>query len=410
MLKKILLSFALARQNIVSRLFHTLLSVLGIVIGVAALVTILSMIDGMEKYAQEQITKTTSLKAVNIRTETHKNVNGVRLRKESYAYLDYGQFQQLVASLTHPAKTYLNLNQSHEVNLQGRNNPVGALTIGRAAPTPDDVQLAHGRSFTETEVNSKAKLAYVNHVLASHLMGKDSLSGLLGQKITFSNKEVQVVGILAPSEHPSEQAQLFIPITLFSQTELAAEPPFCTILADRVEEVPAIKAQAEKWLKGQFNGRETDFVVATNEMRVQQAAQGFLLFRIIMGLIVGISVIVGGIGVMNVLLISVNERTVEIGVRKALGAKKQDIMLQFLAESISISFFGSFLGLVIGILSTMVIIPVIKMLTHIPFQVAYTLTTFLIIAIIAVLIGIVFGTYPAVRAARLDPVEAIRRE
>ncbi|QHT68172.1 ABC transporter permease [Rhodocytophaga rosea] len=410
MLKKILLSFALARQNIVSRLFHTLLSVLGIVIGVAALVTILSMIDGMEKYAQEQITKTTSLKAVNIRTETHKNVNGVRLKKESYAYLDYSQFQQLVASLTHPAKTYLNFNQSHEVNLQGKNTPAGALTIGRAAPAATDVNMAYGRYFTKAEVDSQAKVAYVNHVLASHLMGKDSLSGLLRQKITFSNKEVQVIGILAPSEYPSEQAQLFTPITLFSKEELAAEPPFCTIIADEVEAVPAIKVQVEKWLSQQFKGKETDFVVATNEMRVKQAAQGFLLFRIVMGLIVGISVIVGGIGVMNVLLISVTERTVEIGVRKALGAKKQDILLQFLAESVSISLFGSFLGLVLGILSTMVIIPVIKMLTQAPFQAAYTLTTFLIIAAIAILIGIVFGTYPAVRAARLDPVEAIRRE
>jgi putative ABC transport system permease protein len=387
-----------------------LLSVLGIVIGVAALVTILSMIDGMEKYAQEQITNTTSLKAIQIRTETHKNINGVRLKKESYAYLDYTRFQQLAAALTLPAKTYLNLNQSHEISLPGKGMRVGALTIGRAAPATDDVQLGYGRYFTTTDVNSQAEVAFVNEVLARHLMGKDSLPGLLGQKIRFSNKEVQIIGILAPPEFPSEQAQLFVPITLFSAEELAAEPPYCTILADDVEAVPALKEQAEKWLKGQFNGNEMDFVVATNEMRVKQAAQGFLLFRIVMGLIVGISVVVGGIGVMNVLLISVTERTVEIGVRKALGAKKQDILLQFMAESVSISLFGSFLGLILGVLSTMVIIPVIKMLTKAPFQAAYTPTTFLIIAIIAILIGIVFGTYPAVRAARLDPVEAIRRE
>jgi putative ABC transport system permease protein len=410
MLKKILLSFALARHNILSRLFHTLLSVLGIVIGVAALVTILSMIDGMEKYAQEQITKTTSLKAVHVRTETHKTVNGVRLKKESYAYLDYSHFQQLVVSLTLPSKTYLNLNQSHEITIPGKGVKVGALTIGRAAPAADDVQLAYGRYFTKEEVNRQEKLAYVNHVLARHLTGTDSLPTLLGQKINFANKEVQVIGILSPSEYPSEQAQLFVPITVFSAEELAAEPPFCTIIADDVENVPALKTDVEKWIKQQFGSKESDFVVATNEMRVKQVAQGFLLFRIVMGLIVGISVIVGGIGVMNVLLISVTERTVEIGVRKALGAKKQDILLQFLAESVSISLFGSFLGLVLGILSTMVIIPVIKMLTNAPFQAAYTLTTFLIIAVIAILIGIVFGTYPAVRAARLDPVEAIRRE
>jgi putative ABC transport system permease protein len=143
---------------------------------------------------------------------------------------------------------------------------------------------------------------------------------------------------------------------------------------------------------------------------VEQAAKGFKLFRIIMGLIVGISVLVGGIGVMNVLLISVTERTSEIGVRKAVGANKRDIILQFLSESITISLFGSLLGLVVGILGTMIIVPIVKSLTGVPFQAAYTLNTLVVISILAVVIGIVFGTYPAMRAARLDPVEAIRRE
>ncbi|SFC33878.1 ABC transporter permease [Spirosoma endophyticum] len=139
-------------------------------------------------------------------------------------------------------------------------------------------------------------------------------------------------------------------------------------------------------------------------------AKGFLLFRLIMGMIVGISVLVGGIGVMNVLLISVTERTVEIGIRKALGAKKRDILWQFLSESITISTFGSVLGLALGLLSTMAVVPIVKALTDIPFQMAYTWNTFSIILVIAMLIGVIFGTYPAMRAARLDPVEAIRRE
>jgi putative ABC transport system permease protein len=150
--------------------------------------------------------------------------------------------------------------------------------------------------------------------------------------------------------------------------------------------------------------------VITNEFRVEQAARGFKLFRIIMGLIVGISVLVEGIGVMNVLLISVTERTAEIGVRKAVGANRRDIILQFLSESITISLFGSLLGLIIGILGTMIIVPIVKSLTGVPFQAAYTLNTLFVISILAVVIGIVFGTYPAMRAARLDPVEAIRRE
>ena len=127
-------------------------------------------------------------------------------------------------------------------------------------------------------------------------------------------------------------------------------------------------------------------------------------------LIVGISVLVGGIGVMNVLLISVNERTNEIGIRKAVGANKRDILLQFLSESITISAFGSLLGLILGVVGTMIIIPIVKAITEAPFQAAYTVNTLVIISLVALLVGIVFGTYPAIRAARLDPVEAMRRE
>jgi putative ABC transport system permease protein len=174
--------------------------------------------------------------------------------------------------------------------------------------------------------------------------------------------------------------------------------------------VNPIKEEVAAWLKKTFKDRENDFSIVTNEFRLEQAAKGFLLFKVIMGLIVGISVLVGGIGVMNVLLISVTQRTAEIGVRKAVGANRRDIILQFLAESITVSAFGSFMGVIFGVLISMAAVPIIKAFVEVPFHVAYTWSTFILIAVVSLVIGIVFGTYPALRASRLDPVEAIRRE
>jgi putative ABC transport system permease protein len=201
-----------------------------------------------------------------------------------------------------------------------------------------------------------------------------------------------------------------MPITLLSEAELLSSPPELILDAKNVEEVPLLKEEVGKFLSDRFPSSKNDFSIHTNEFRVQQAVKAFQLFRIIMGLIVGISVVAGGVGVMNVLLISVTERTNEIGIRKAVGANRFDIMLQFLSESVAISAFGCSVGLVFGILTTMAAIPIIKAIAEVPFQAAYTLNTLLVIVLVALVIGILFGTYPAVRASRLDPVEAIRRE
>lgn len=407
-MKKILVSFATAFQNIRTRFFHTVLSILGIVIGVAALVAILSLIDGMEQYAQEQITKTTSLKAILVQPNPYKSVNEVQVRKAHYAYFNYSSFQKMRSSLTKPGTTYLYSRQNGEISAQAITGKMGTSITALSIPLHPDLTLIHGRAFTESELQNRQPVAFINQKLARQLVGKQPEKTALGQQVTYNGKTLTVIGISADKD--AKTSQLLMPFTLLSDSALNASPPMCVIEAGNVEDVPALKTEFETWLKANMKNQLADFTIITNEQRVNQAAKGFLLFRLIMGLIVGISVLVGGIGVMNVLLISVNERTVEIGVRKALGAKKRDILWQFLSESITISTFGSLLGLVLGLLSTMAFIPIVKAITDVPFQAAYTWNTFILIMVIAMLIGVLFGTYPAMRAARLDPVEAIRRE
>ncbi|MBC5774034.1 ABC transporter permease [Pontibacter sp. KCTC 32443] len=407
MLKKLLNSFALALHNIRTRLFHTLLSILGIVIGVGALVTVLSLIDGLEKFAKEQITTTTSLKAVMIETNTYKRVNDVSLQKEDYGYLNFERFEKFSEKMAIPATGYIEFKKNSEI-LLADSSRVGASVHGVNTLHPKTINLKAGRLFTSKELTAKAPVAFANYSFAKQVAGKDSVQTILGQTVTYHNKPVKVIGILKPTKH--ERPQLYLPISLFTETELKADPPGVVFEVDDVEQVQTFKKDAEQWLKTNVAKDTTDFRVITNEGRLEQAAKGFLLFRIVMGMIVGLSVVVGGIGVMNVLLISVTERTVEIGVRKAMGAKKHDILLQFLAESVTVSLFGSLLGLVLGVLFAMGAVPVIKAFADVPFQAAFTLNTLIVITIIAIVVGIVFGTYPATRAARLNPVDAIRRE
>jgi putative ABC transport system permease protein len=405
MLKTITASFLLAIQNIRSNFFHTVLSLLGIVIGVASLVSILSLIDGMEKFAQDQISRTTSLKSIVINTHTNKIVNGVSVKKDSIQHLTYHDFQELQTSLTLPATGFLWQTRGKELHVIDDTLNVASLTTA-VSNLDTSFTVVAGKLLSEDDFKSARKNCIITVALAK-LLTKDKIyESLVNRKVVFSNDTITVIGVASSSR--TSNAELFYPITILSKTQLSEGPPQAMIDAREVTDVQNLKTEIVNWLTKRF-GPSNDFSVATNEFRVEQAAQGFMLFRIIMGLIVGISVLVGGIGVMNVLLISVTERTSEIGVRKAVGANKRDIVLQFLSESITISLFGSLIGLIVGILGTMAFVPIIKSLTKVPFQAAYTLNTLLVISILSVVVGIVFGTYPAVRASRLDPVEAIRR-
>ena len=404
MLKKISSSFLLAIHNIRSHFFHTLLSVLGIVIGVASLVAILSLIDGMEDYANKEITQTTSLKAIIIRSDAHKQVNGIRIRKDSFAILQPEHVAQL--ELSRPASWYVRRSSVDEISVG--DSTIGTNILATGVAIAPNTKVMAGSLFEVKDLQDKKNIVLINEIFAKQAWPTIELQMLIGKTVTIGSRTLVVQGVLANDKATTPYAVM--PITLLTQEELRTITPELIIEAENVEDVPKLSEEVVLFLKSKYPSFQQDFSIFTNEMRVKQAAQGFLLFRVIMGLIVGISVLVGGIGVMNVLLISVTERTSEIGIRKAVGANRTDIMLQFLSESVTVSAFGSLLGLIIGMLGTMAIVPIIHAITKVPFYAMYTWNTLAIISIVALVVGVVFGTYPAIRASRLDPVEAIRRE
>lgn len=405
MFKKIGESFLLAFQNIRSRFFHTLLSVLGIVIGVAALVAILSLIDGMEEYAKDQIATTTSLNGVVVRSNTSTTVNGVSIKRDSFNIIQYGSFMEARNAISKPATFYLLMHSAAQVTFGDDSVALGArVSATSVAIAPVVKKPVTGRLFSDADLENREMVVLVNKPFIK-AVSLDTVS-ILNKFVTFQGRRHRIIGVFKGVNEASPH--IVLPITLFTYRQMMDNPPELVIEVGSTLDVNFVKDEIHSWLKKKFPGN--DFSVFTNDQRLKQAEQGFLLFRVIMGMIVGISVLVGGIGVMNVLLISVTQRTTEIGVRKAVGANKRDIVFLFLAESITVSAFGSFVGLVTGILGSLVAVPIIKAITKVPFQTAYTFNTLLIISVTALVIGIVFGTYPALRASRLDPVEAIRRE
>jgi putative ABC transport system permease protein len=145
-------------------------------------------------------------------------------------------------------------------------------------------------------------------------------------------------------------------------------------------------------------------------MRVEQVEQGMLIFKLLIGALTGVSLIVGGIGIMNVLLASVVERTREIGIRKATGAQQRHILVQFLCESVAISCAGSLLGVLLGLATSFGVSAVMRARTNAPVYAWVSPSTIIVAVLASVLVGLTFGLYPALRAARLAPIDAMQRE
>jgi len=178
----------------------------------------------------------------------------------------------------------------------------------------------------------------------------------------------------------------------------------------RVEDVEVAKSAVEAWLATQTPSWKERTTVATSLGRARQARQGMILFKLLMGAITGISLLVGGIGIMNVLLASVTERTREIGIRKAVGARRRDIMIQFLAESVATTGVGSLAGILLGLGGAFAVTALMRARTGALVFAGFSWSSVLVAALAGAAVGVGFGTYPALRAGRLSPIDAIRHE
>ncbi len=415
-MKNIAQAFQLAVKNIRSRLFHTFLSVLGIIIGVGALVSILSLIDGLEQFAKEQIDESTGINTVIVSAPDTEVINDVTIQKENVKKFDYQIISAMMEEVDEVPRYIFNTAWSDMILFQEEEVATAIDAVAYYETNEDKINqveesMLEGNPITLSNNIKEESVAVINESLFE-LISTDEQS-VIGQKLQIGEEILTIQGVRKDDD--SEPPKLQMPASLLTLEEMQTKAPIFFVQASDIEDLRGLQEQMEQYIGNNHPELKEDIKVEINEFRMEQLEQGFLLFRVIMGLIVGISVVVGGVGIMNVMLISLKERTPEIGIRKAIGAKRKDILSQFLSESVFISLLGSLLGIIFGILFTAIAIPIVNTIIENTggegegLRAAYTINTLLTISVIAVLIGIIFGTYPAVRASKLKPVDAIRR-
>ncbi len=397
-----------ALENLRANPLRTLLSTLGVIIGVASLVAILALADGLERYSRDQISTTTDLQTVMVTPRTTESEDGVRVRVEEVARLDRPGVGEMETRLGSRATAALFILGSERAGVPGDSVRHAVLVAGTEPGAVAQLKegVAAGRYLSVEDLATNARVVVVPEAVAAWYGAKPS--SVVGRALEIGAVTYEVIGV-AGGAGAGVPLQIPLGEEVRSELERPDRGVQLAIRATRVEDVEAVTAEVESWLAERY-GSAARFQVVSNKGRAAQARQVMLVFKLIMGAIAGISLLVGGIGIMNILLASVFERTREIGIRKATGARQRDIRLQFLAEAVAVSGAGSVLGVVVGLTGAFGITAVIRHLTEAPIHAGFTWGSVSVAAGAALLVGLVFGTYPARRASRLSPIEAIRHE
>lgn len=394
---------------------RTILSTLGIIIGVAALVAVLSVGDGMVRLAREQLGRTTDLQRIQVSGRQFRIVDGTPIPQPNPARIGEVEAASLQRALGDSVQVNLMMAGSSLVTIASDTTPHAAQVQGLLAidQSMADSMLAAGRYFTAEEGASGAPVVTVSYRLASDFARGRQPRDIVGDTLLFLGQPRTVIGVLKAVE-ADRSRRAIMPSRAVAGAVIAGateRPAQLLITSSTLEGVAPTRAATEQWAAAQFGAGWRDRVsVVSDESRLEQATRGLLLFKIFMGALMSISLLVGGIGIMNVLLSSVIERTREIGIRKATGAAQRDILWQFLGESVAITGVGSMIGLLLGITAAFTITAIMRKLANAPIQAWLSASTVIVAIGASVVVGLAFGLYPALRAARLSPIDAIHHE
>jgi putative ABC transport system permease protein len=418
---KLARNILLGVEDLLLHKLRSFLTTLGIVFGVGSVVAMLSVGEGASKEAMDQIRKLGSnniiINSIKSVEEESTSTTHSHLAIYGLSYDDYARV----------AETFKAIRQIAPVKLIRKEGRLGerALELRIVGTTPVWFELVArpivaGRVLIASDDNERAPAAVLTEFGARKLLAAENT---IGQTLKIGGDRFEIVGIVKSEsgqagniQIPDQEVDVYIPInvarTYFGDITVRmtsgafehemVELHQMIVQVNSIEDVEPTAKGIEDMLK-RFH-KKKDYLISVPLALLRQAEATKRTFNIVLGSIAGISLLVGGIGIMNIMLASVTERTREIGIRRAIGAKRRQIISQFLIETVVLSIIGGLIGIGLGILVPFLITYFAGMPTVI------TVESIVLPLVISFGVGIIFGLYPAVRAAKVDPIVALRHE
>lgn len=416
-MNKLFYPIKIAIDNLLAAKIRSFLTILGIIIGVAAVIIIMAVGASAQQLIINQVQGIGS-NLVGVlpggRSEDGPPAQAFGIKITTFKYRDFLAIMDRdnVPQVEHGAAF---VQGNFPIVYQGMDDYYSVTGTTHQFPDVQNIEIAKGRFFVEAENVNLARNTVLGHKMARDYFGNVDP---IGKKIKIGKENFTVIGVFeeqGSSGFGAESADetVYVPLGTAQKILLGIDYlSFARFEVFDVNQIEIAKEQIAGTMRIQHNisnSANDDFSVRDTASAMEAITQITDILTYFLALIAGVSLLVGGVGIMNIMLISVNERIREVGLRKALGAKSSHITNQFLAESVSTTVIGGFIGIILGVVAAVLISIVANLLGYNwPFIVKFS--SILLAVSVSALVGLVFGLYPARKASRISPMEALRYE